>query len=234
MVISILSSALAIIGLGFLLGLEHAFEPDHVLAVTSLISKQKNLKKASFLGITWGLGHTTTLFIVGLIVIMLKITIPEAIALSLEFIVGIVIIFLGIYIIKGLIVEKKHIHTHGHDGSTHIHFHSHKENKSHEHYHKSFAVGLVHGLAGSASLMLLVLSTIESTIIGLFYILLFGIGSIVGMAIVGGLISIPFVITSKKFSNLNIGIRYATGIISIIFGVYLMIKIGFFEGLFFT
>lgn len=228
----ILTSALAVLGLGLLLGLEHAFEPDHVIAVTSLISKQKNLKKASILGLTWGLGHTTTLFIVGLIIILLKITIPETIALSLEFIVGILIIILGIYIIKGIIFEKKHIHTHRHDGSTHIHIHSHKESKTHEHIHKSYVVGLVHGLAGSASLMLLVLTTIESTILGLLYILIFGIGSIIGMAIVGGIISLPFIITSKKFTTLNIGIRYATGIISIGFGAYLMIKIGFFEGLF--
>ncbi|MEE9573208.1 MAG: urease accessory protein UreH [Candidatus Neomarinimicrobiota bacterium] len=220
------------LGLGFLLGLEHAFEPDHVVAVTSIISKHKNLKKASILGAIWGIGHTTTLIIAGLIILTLKITIPETIALSLEFLVGIVIVLLGFFVIKDLIVNKKHIHTHTHDESTHIHFHSHKEDESHHHYHKSFAVGLIHGMAGSASLMLLILSTMESFIVGISYIILFGIGSIIGMGIVGGLISLPYVITSKKFSSLNIKIRYITGVVSIIFGVFLMVKIGYFEGLF--
>lgn len=220
------------LGFGFLLGLEHAFEPDHVIAVTSIISKHKNLKKASILGAIWGIGHTTTLIIAGLIILTLKITIPDKIALSLEFIVGIIIVLLGFLVIKDLFVNKKHIHTHTHDGSTHIHLHSHKEDESHNHYHKSFIVGLIHGMAGSASLMLLVLSTMESFIAGIIYIILFGIGSIIGMGIVGGLISLPYVITSKKFSSLNIKIRYITGSVSIIFGVFLMVKIGYFEGLF--
>ncbi|MCK5635889.1 MAG: sulfite exporter TauE/SafE family protein [Thermoplasmatales archaeon] len=228
----ILTNVLAILALGFALGLEHAFEPDHVVAVTSLISKEKNLKKASFLGAVWGLGHTTTLVIAGLIIITLKVTIPENIALSLEFLVGIVIVLLGIYVIWDLIKNKKHIHKHEHDDNTHIHFHSHKKRESHNHYHKSFAVGLIHGVAGSASLMLLVLSTMESVGIGITYILLFGIGSMVGMLIVGGLISLPFIFTSKRFTSLNKGIRYATGAFSIIFGAFLMIKISFFEGLF--
>lgn len=228
----ILTNVLALLGLGFALGLEHAFEPDHVVAVTSLISKQKNLKKASSLGAAWGLGHTTTLVIAGLIIITLKVTIPERIALSLEFLVGIAIVLLGIYVIWDLIKNKKHIHKHDHDDNTHIHFHSHKKGESHDHYHKSFAVGLIHGMAGSASLMLLVLSTTESVGIGITYILLFGIGSMVGMFIVGGLISLPFVFTSNRFTSLNKGIRYTTGAFSIIFGAFLMIKISFFEGLF--
>jgi ABC-type nickel/cobalt efflux system permease component RcnA len=220
------------LGFGFLLGLEHAFEPDHVIAVTSIISKHKNLKKASILGAIWGIGHTTTLIIAGLIILTLKITIPDKIALSLEFIVGMIIVLLGFLVIKDLFVNKKHIHTHTHDGSTHIHLHSHKKDESHNHYHKSFTVGLIHGMAGSASLMLLVLSTMESFIVGIIYIILFGIGSIIGMGVVGGLISLPFVITSKKFSSLNIKIRYITGAVSIIFGVFLMVKIGYLEGLF--
>jgi len=227
-----IADAILLLGLGFFLGLEHAFEPDHVVAVSSIVSKHKNLKKTTILGALWGLGHTTTLFIVGLLVLALKITIPETIALSLEFIVGIVIVILGVIIIKDIILNKKHIHKHTHNGDTHVHFHSHKDTNSHHHYHKSFAVGLVHGMAGSAALMLLVLSTMNSISLGIVYILLFGIGSMVGMAIVGGLISLPFIYTSKKFTSLNIKIRYITGFFSIIFGTFLMIKIGVFEGLF--
>ncbi|MCK5029998.1 MAG: sulfite exporter TauE/SafE family protein, partial [Thermoplasmatales archaeon] len=185
------------------------------------------------LGAIWGLGHATTLFIVGLLVLTLKLTIPENIALSLEFIVGIVIVILGISIIKDIILNKKHIHKHTHDRDTHVHLHSHKDSESHHHYHKSFTIGLIHGMAGSAALMLLVLSTMNSIILGLAYILLFGIGSMVGMTIVGGLISLPFIYTSKKFTSLNITIRYITGFFSIGFGTFIMIKIGYLEGLIF-
>ena len=222
-----------LLGLGFLLGLEHAFEPDHVVAVSSLIAKHKTLKRTTILGTLWGLGHTTTLFLVGIIVLTLKLSIPETIASSLEFIVGIVIILLGIFVIKDVIGNKKHIHIHTHDNKPHMHFHSHKNTDSHVHYHKSFSVGLIHGMAGSAALMLLVLSTMNSIILGILYILIFGIGSIIGMAIVGGLISLPFIYTSKKSTSINTGIQYATGIVSIGFGSFLLFKIGYLEGLFF-
>jgi len=218
-----------ILGLGFLLGLEHAFEPDHVVAVSSLVAKHTNLKKTTMLGTLWGLGHTTTLFLVGIIVLTLKLSIPETIANSLEFIVGLVIILLGIFVIKDVIGNKKHIHTHTHENKPHIHLHSHKNTGSHAHYHKSFSVGLMHGMAGSAALMLLVLSTMDSIILGILYIIIFGIGSIVGMAIVGGLISLPFIYTSKKSTSINKWIQYATGIFSIGFGLFLLLKIGYLD-----
>lgn len=221
-----------LLGLGFILGLEHAFEPDHIVAVTSMISKHNNLRKTSILGAIWGLGHTTTLFIVGFLILVFKIVITDSIAMSLEFIVGIVIVILGIKILKELIINKKHIHNHSHNGKTHVHAHSHKNYKNHNHYHQSYVVGLVHGMAGSAALMLLVLSTLESTIIGLVYIFLFGIGSMVGMILVGIFFGMPFVFTSKRFTYLNKSFQYIIGIFSICFGIYLMIKVGFLDGLF--
>ena len=203
-----------------------------MVAATSIVSKHKDLKKTTLLGAIWGLGHTTTLFIVGIIVLTLKLTIPETIAMSLEFFVGIVIIILGLLVIRDIVVNKKHIHKHTHDGSTHLHLHSHKETESHMHYHKSFLVGLIHGIAGSAALMLLILSTINSIPLGIAYILVFGLGSMVGMAIVGGLISLPFIYTSKKYASINTNIRYITGTVAIAFGAFLLIKIGLIEGLF--
>jgi ABC-type nickel/cobalt efflux system permease component RcnA len=228
-----IADTIIILGLGFLIGLEHAFEPDHVVAISSIISKGKNLKKTTIIGAIWGLGHTTTLFIAGIIILTLKITIPETIALSLEFLVGLIIIFLGFYVIKDVIENKKHIHKHTHDGTTHTHIHSHKVTDEHTHYHRSFSVGLIHGLAGSAALMLLILSTFNSLILGIIYILLFGIGSMVGMAIVGGIISIPFIYSSKKSRSIYTFIQYLTGFISIGFGSYLIFKIGYLEGLLF-
>jgi len=228
-----ITDTIIMLGLGFLLGVEHAFEPDHIVAISSLISKEKNLKKTTILGAIWGVGHTTTLFLAGIIILTLKITIPETIALSLEFLVGLVIIFLGFYVIRDIIEKNKHIHKHTHNGRTHTHIHSHKGTDQHTHYHQSFSVGLIHGLAGSAALMLLILSTFNSLIIGIIYILLFGIGSMVGMAIVGGLISIPFIYSSKKSRSINTVIQYGTGMISIGFGSYLLFKIGYLEGLLF-
>jgi len=231
-VIDILTSVFSILGLGFLLGLEHAFDVDHVVAVSSLVSEHKKMRKASLLGSFWGLGHTTTLLIAGLMVLILKVAISDKIALSLEFLVGVMIVVLGIMVLKGLFIEKKHIHRHTHNGIPHMHVHSHKHSDSHKHYHKSFLVGIIHGLAGSASLMLLVLSTIESIYLGIIFILIFGLGTILGMSVVAGMISFPFTFTAKNFSLWNKRIRYLTGVFSISFGIFLMIKIGYVEGLF--
>lgn len=215
------------------MGIGHALDADHIAAVSSLVSKHKNLKKAAYSGISWGLGHTTTLFIAGLLILLLKISIPKKIALSFEFVVAIMILILGISVIRDVVINKKHLHVHNHDGTNHFHIHSHKETNVHSHNHKSFFVGLIHGLAGSAGLMLLVLSTANSLTIGLSYILIFGIGSMIGMSIASSIISIPFVFTSNKLNKWNNRIRYATGIFSVMFGIFLMIKIGFFQGLFF-
>lgn len=231
MIIKKMLEELTLLGIGFIIGLQHAFEPDHVVAVSALISKNKSIRKSAILGSLWGLGHTTTLFIVGALIMLLKITIPETIALSLEFIVGIVIAALGINLLYELITKKKHIHSHEHDGVSHSHMHTHAHTtlSGHDHKHKTFAVGLIHGMAGSAGLMLLVLTTISSFWLGLLYILIFGIGSMFGMAIVSGIISLPLVYPKSK--TINKTFQYAIGIISIAFGSYLMFNIGYFEGL---
>lgn len=229
----IFSNIILLLWSGFVLGLAHALDGDHLAAVSSLVSKHKHIKKAVLSGISWGLGHTTTLVITGFILLFLKIIIPSKLALSFELLVGLMVISLGIYVIRDIIVNKKHTHIHTHDESMHIHLHSHKENEEHSHMHKSYAVGLVHGLAGSAGIMLLVLSTVNSFLLGLFFILIFGAGSIIGMALASSVISLPYILTSERLYNWNKGIRYGTGIFSIIFGLFLVIKILFFEGLLF-
>ena len=217
---------MSFLGLGFVLGLTHAFDADHVVAVSSLVSKHNNVKKGILAGIIWGLGHTTTIFIIGLIILITKITIPEKIALSLEFIVGIMIVYLGASVIYDVIKNKKHLHKHSHEGVTHFHLHSHKKKTSHTHYHKPFIVGLIHGMAGSAGLMLIVLSTAKDIISGIYYILFFGIGLMIAMSFASGLISLPFILTSKKSVRYNKNIKYATGIFSILFGLSLMLSTG--------
>jgi len=216
--------ALYVLGLGFILGLEHALDADHIAAVTTLVTKHRNLRKASLLGAFWGLGHTTTLFFAGILILTLKIAIPKIFALSLEFIVGIMIVVLGTSVLWDLFVRKRHTHKHKHGSIIHTHVHTHKHGTTHTHYHKPFIVGLIHGLAGSAALMLLVLSTVESIVLGLAYILIFGLGSVLGMAIVSSAISIPFVFTKNPL--LKQRIRYLAGVFSILFGLYLMADVG--------
>lgn len=233
-------SIFAAFGLGLLLGIQHALDPDHLIAVSTIVSEHKNLKWASLIGAFWGLGHTATLFAVGLLVIGLRLTIPERLALGLEFLVAIMLVFLGLRILwQSFGVEKVHLHTHTHNPETHTHFHVHanpKEDHGHPHPFKAmrrpFFVGMVHGLAGSAALMLLVLGTIPSALAGLAYIVIFGLGSVGGMLILSSLISLPFVLTAQRFTILNRWIRVLAGLASVIFGLTLGWEIGFDQGLF--
>jgi len=198
------SSLAAALILGLLLGARHSLDPDHVVAVSTMVSEHRNPIKAIWIGISWGLGHTTTLLIVGLIVIGLHVTIPENIALFLELIVGVMLIILGIQVLWAFRKKKVHLHPHDHDSGQHYHFHSHAEVSDHTAHHKlsflgkpsfrlkSYLVGSVHGVAGSAALMLIALTAIDSTWAGILYIVLFGIGSIVSMGIMTIFLAVPF------------------------------------------
>jgi ABC-type nickel/cobalt efflux system permease component RcnA len=233
-------SIYAAFGLGLLLGIQHALDPDHLIAVSTIVSEHKNLKWASLIGAFWGLGHTATLFAVGLLVIGLRLTIPEQLALGLEFLVAMMLVFLGLRILwQSFGVEKIHLHTHSHNPETHTHFHVHanpQEDHGHGHPFKAmrrpFFVGMVHGLAGSAALMLLVLGTIPSALVSLAYIVIFGLGSVGGMLILSSMISLPFVLTAQRFTILNRWIRVVAGLASVIFGIALGWEIGFDQGLF--
>lgn len=212
---------LTLLGFGFVIGLKHAFEADHVVAVSTIVSQTKSLKKSSLFGALWGLGHTTTLLLVGLLILVFKLTIPDKIAFSLEFLVGLVLVILGADVLRKVIKQKLHFHSHKHVSVSHAHLHSHKSTKLHAHAHRSFAVGLVHGLAGSAALMLLVLTTVDSVSQGLLYILLFGIGSVFGMLMMGAIIGLPFLLTSK-FDRINNTIKVLAGAVSIFLGIIIM------------
>jgi len=223
------SSLFAAFGLGLLLGIQHALDPDHLIAVSTIVSEQRNFKWASLIGAFWGLGHTTTLFIVGLIVIGLRVTIPPQLGSGLELLVALMLVLLGANVLrKSFGAERVHLHTHSHNPETHTHFHVHENPKQdHGHGHpfkamrRPFVVGMVHGLAGSAALMLLVLSTIESPLGGLLYIVIFGLGSVGGMLLLSGIISLPFILTAQRFSLMNRWIRVIAGIASVCFGLFL-------------
>lgn len=231
---------IATLGLGFVLGLKHALDADHIVAVSTIVSEHKSIFKSSLVGTFWGLGHTVSLFLIGLLVILLRLAIPPRVALWMEFGVAIMLVLLGVNIVWKFFRGKRiHIHTHEHDGLKHAHIHLHEgEEEAHSHYHlmkfgtKPFFVGLVHGVAGSAALMLLVLTTIPSPLAGILYILIFGIGSIGGMLIMSSLISLPFIFTANKFGAINEGIKVFAGSLSTVFGCFLVWQIGFVERLF--
>ena len=236
---------LAALVLGILLGSKHSLDPDHVVAVSTIVSEYKNPLRSFWVGISWGLGHTTTLLIIGIVIIALRLTIPERMALLFEFTVGVMLVGLGIQVIYSFRKKKVHQHAHGHEEEAHHHFHSHSKSPEHvpEHHNthgigkpflrrKSYVIGLVHGLAGSAALTLLVLASIESPIAGLAYILLFGLGSVLSMGIMTVIIGLPFVISAGRLPNLNRTIQFAVGSLSILFGGFLMYQIGFVDGLF--
>ena len=228
------------LGLGFLLGLKHATEADHLVAVTTIVSEQRSVWRSAKVGALWGAGHTASLFIAGILVILLQVTIPERVAALLEFAVALMIIILGTRIIYVLLRGRRqaHLHAHTHDGHahTHLHFHdatdAHAVTKPHSHDEaphgklwgwRPFIVGMVHGLAGSAALTLLVLTEVVrggSRLLGLAYLLIFGIGSIGGMLLMSMLISLPFVFTATRFERINTPIRLVTGLSSIAFGLY--------------
>jgi len=236
---------LAALVLGILLGSKHSLDPDHVVAVSTIVSEYKNPLRSFWVGISWGLGHTTTLLIIGIVIIALRLTIPERMALLFEFAVGVMLVGLGIQVIYSFRKKKVHQHAHGHEEEAHHHFHSHSKSPEHvpEHHNthgigkpflrrKSYVIGLVHGVAGSAALTLLVLASIESPIAGLVYILLFGLGSVLSMGIMTVIIGLPFVMSAGRLPNFNRTIQFAVGSLSILFGGFLMYQIGFVDGLF--
>ena len=228
--------------LGLLTGIRHSFESDHVAAVSTIVlhEKSKKLTKISILGAIWGLGHTIALFVGGIVVLFLSINIPEQINNTLEFGVGIMLIYLAIITLTGFKVTKflsalinkgiEHIHPHKHGIIIHTHEHKHDET-NHKHGHKALLIGMIHGMAGTGALMLVVLASIDSPLMGLAYIGLFGVGSILSMMIVTTVIGIPIskLTNSKRVSIL---IKYTIPIITLIIGLSLIYELVFVEKIF--
>lgn len=226
--------------LGLLFGMRHALDADHVIAVSTIVSEKRKISSAAGVGVLWGAGHTLTLFLAGLTILAFKVTIPMGLALSLEFSVGVMLVVLGVLVLRRLGRERIHAHVHTHDGVVHWHFHSHATGEDHHHEHagsrrkipKSLCVGMVHGLAGSGTLMLLVLTTIRSIWEGLLYILVFGAGTVLGMTALTMVIGTPFVLLAARFGRLHRAVSAAAGLVSLAFGSYILYEIGWVRGLF--
>ena len=229
---------ITMLSLGFLLGARHALDADHVAAVSTILSERPNLKTSGFIGFCWGFGHTATLLAVGLAILILKVTIPAHVSDALEFGVGLMLVLLGGSLAVALVRDRWHVHAHRHGGDTHVHLHSHRLLTDHGHGHwlqvswKPFVVGMVHGLAGSAALALMVLSTVRTSWEGMAYILVFGLGSIVGMVLLGTAISLPLVFSAAAGRRTQTVIQGLASLGSIGLGLSMIIRIGFGSGSF--
>ncbi len=227
-------SVFAMLGLGLAFGLKHATEVDHIVAVSTIVSEHRNLLRSMAVGALWGIGHTASLIIVGAVVLGLRVAVPGSVASWLEFGVALMIIGLGAGVLVRSVRRRRdfHLHRHSHDGISHVHIHFHEADSRHtervrRHSHavslvgiKPVLVGSVHGLAGSAAVTLLVLTQIQSTSLGLFYLVMFGIGSILGMLLMSALIGVPFVLTSRRLSGLHQSLQMFAAVLSIVFGMW--------------
>lgn len=221
-------------------GLEHAFEADHLLAVNTLVTNRNKMNQAIKDGIYWGIGHTTTIFMVGILMIGFKVAVSEHIFSYLEATVGLMLVSLGIYRLMKLFRKKVHSHTYTHRhplseansvGYLHTHTYTHTHytaTSDHSHSNKwnnfnaAFGVGLVHGLAGSGALVALVLTQMKSATEGLLYILIFGMGSIFGMFTASGLFSIPFSKSVLKSDKLQIGLIVISSLLCVFYGSHVI------------
>ena len=250
----------SIVAVGFFLGMRHATDPDHVIAVTTIVSRQRNLFKAAMTGVFWGIGHTLTIFVVGTIIILFDVVIPARIGLSMEFSVGLMLIVLGIMNVVAFVRSARsispqeagvvHQHPHTHGDYVHSHAHGHAP-EQHSHNQtpltwldrlfgriglyrqvRPFVVGIVHGLAGSAAVALLILTTIRNPHWAMAYLLVFGVGTVGGMMLITMSIASTFNFFGKRNPRFSQRLGLASGLVSLAFGVFLAYRIGVANGLF--
>ncbi len=228
----------SILLLGLLIGMQHALEADHVAAVSSLCTDTRSVRRIAAHGAVWGLGHSLTLFIFAGAAVLLDLRFGDTLAQVLEGVVGMMLIFLGGQVLFRLWRERLHFHTHRHsDGRTHFHVHSHRgENVDHDpghHVHahanrlplRTLVVGMVHGLAGSTALVVLTATTVQEPVIGLFYIGLFGLGSIAGMTVLSSLLAVPFAWTAQAFTWAHRSLQAVVGLATIGVGTALLVNL---------
>jgi ABC-type nickel/cobalt efflux system permease component RcnA len=217
-------------GLG--LGLAHSLDPDHVVAVSTLLCNNKNLRKSISSATVWGAGHSVVLFIIGLLVLTLSVVIPQSVIKLFDATAGALLIILGALVLRPLIAEKiqphqiTHEHTHSHPHShphTHSHDHDNENHHGHNHLHKSAITGALQGLGGSAALMLVTLSTVNSVEIGLIFILLFGVGVILGMVGIACLVGSVMTYTALNLEKVHKIIKALTGTVSIVLGIVIVV-----------
>ena len=222
---------MSLLGVGFLLGLRHALDTDHLAAVSTVLAERPSLLASGAVGLCWGVGHTVTLLLVGSIVLICGIRIPDEFEFIAESGVGVLLIVLGGMLAFKLYRERWHMHSHRHDGESHVHLHSHQRQNDHRHRHwmfesiRPFCIGMAHGLAGSAALMLMILATTTGVAEGLLSILIFGLGSIIGMMVIGITISIPVIWSCSTSRRLFDGVQGFASLASVVVGVWMLVRL---------
>ncbi len=251
-----MASLVSILLLGFFLGMRHATDPDHVIAVTTIVARQRRVGAAALIGVLWGIGHTLTMVAVGGAIIVFGVVIPPRLGLTMELSVALMLILLGLLNVAGImrwitaIATPVHVHPHRHGDYAHSHGHT---PAAHGHAEDDTAiarldrrlgglglyqmlrplvVGVVHGLAGSAAVALLVLATIPDPWWGIAYLVVFGAGTIAGMMLITAATALPFTYTVSRFAAVNRHLVLASGVASIGFGLFLVYRIGVVDGLF--
>ncbi|MFM2055813.1 MAG: hypothetical protein RLY71_198 [Pseudomonadota bacterium] len=214
-------SALSILLIGLLLGMKHATEADHLAAVATLATRQASLAQTLRLGLAWGVGHTLTLMLFAGAVLALGLVISPSLEQALETLVGLMLVGLGVDVLRRLRRERIHFHA----ASAHRHPHGWRWPV------RALAVGMMHGLAGSAALVLLSLQAVPSVPLGLAYIALFGVGSIVGMALLSVVIALPLRLSAAYLSRLHQGMTVLVGVGSCALGVFMVVQIGYLRSL---
>ncbi len=243
---------ISIIALGFFLGMRHATDPDHVIAVSTIVSRQRSVARASLIGAFWGFGHTLTIFLVGAGIILFNLVIPPRVGLSMELSVGLMLIILGLMnvlsfqrsmsaLAQPVQTGEQIAHAHPQSHSNHGHFTARAEN-AHAwdrtlgrirlyQYIRPLLVGVVHGLAGSAAVALLVLATIRNPYWGVAYLLVFGVGTIAGMMLITMSLASTFHFMGRSHRFFRM-LAVASGVLSLAFGLMVAYQIGFVDGLF--
>jgi high-affinity nickel-transport protein len=254
-----MTQLLALAGFGFLLGMRHATDADHVIAVTTILNRSDRFLHGTVIGAIWGLGHTITVLVVGIAIIAFGVVIPPAVGLGMEFAVALMLILLGVLSLSGgmrRLVERftppapmhghphEHVHSHEQDPGEHAHGHAHLHGHGTNpglvatfgwfQLGRPLVVGLVHGLAGSAAVAFLVLTdlAVRDTGLAIVYLLIFCAGVAAGMAILTTVIGLPFLVSRARSEMINRWLTIASGVLSLAFGIYLAYQIGFVDGLF--
>jgi ABC-type nickel/cobalt efflux system permease component RcnA len=223
------------LGFGFLIGMQHATEVDHVAAVCSIASRKSGIGTISRHGLFWGIGHTLTLLLVGGTCLLMRTSLPDNMASRLEFTVGIMLVGLGLHVLVRLRRDRVHFHGHHHGAdAAHFHAHSHRSEtvahqaSSHDHLHqermpwRTLVVGLVHGMAGSAALVVLTAATLDSPWWGVAYILTFGVGTAAGMALLSAIIAAPITLTARSLTFANKALQGAIGVFTVVVGIRIL------------
>lgn len=228
------ASLIAALGVGFLLGVRHAMEPDHVAAMSTFVSQERSIVRSCLRGTFWGIGHTAALLAAGVAVVVFKLQVPPEAERIIETCIALVLVLLGGHVLlRAIGTLSVHRHEHAHGGSLHRHVHVHVgATPSHDHVHplagarKPLLLGLLHGLGGGGTLVLVVLTTLPSPAAAFVYLLVFGAGSTAGMLVLSGLMGIPFTLLGGASRVATVAVQALVGVSSVVVGLLMLAGAG--------